>query len=135
MVGSKRAATQHIAAVDSESESEEDSEDEGQGGKAKKLRSKQKESVRRKAEQDIRKRESALADGTLVPESKDDFERMLIAQPNSSFLWVQYMAHHLQSAAIDAARAVAARALRTIDYREENVSSLYISYRLPLYGY
>jgi rRNA biogenesis protein RRP5 len=66
--------------------------------------------------------QAALADGTLVPEHKDDFERMLIAQPNSSFLWVQYMAHHLQSAAIDAARAVAARALRTIDYREEDVS-------------
>lgn len=63
-----------------------------------------------------------MADGTLVPETKDDFERMLIAQPNSSFLWVQYMAHHLQSAAVDAARAVAARALRTIDFREENVS-------------
>lgn len=65
--------------------------------------------------------QSALANGTLLPEHADDFERMLIAQPNSSFLWVQYMAFHLQSAAIDAARAVASRALRTIDYREEDV--------------
>lgn len=56
-----------------------------------------------------------------MPEHKDDFERMLIAQPNSSFLWVKYMAFHLQSADIDPARAVAARALRTIDYREEDV--------------
>jgi hypothetical protein len=59
-----------------------------------------------------------------VPESQDDFERMLIAQPNSSYLWVQYIAFHLQSAAIDAARAVAVRALRTIDFREEDVSTL-----------
>jgi len=107
-------------AVESDaSDSEAESDAEGAGKKSK-LRSRQKESARRKTEADIRNREAALADGTLVPEQKDDFERMLIAQPNSSFLWVQYMAFHLQSADVDSARAIAARALRTIDYREED---------------
>lgn len=106
--------------ADSDEDSEEnDSDAEGQGQGKTKLRSRQKDALRRKEEQSIRNREAALADGTLVPEQKDDFERMLIAQPNSSFLWVQYMAFHLQSAEIDPARSIAARALRTIDYREE----------------
>jgi rRNA biogenesis protein RRP5 len=44
---------------------------------------------------------------------------MLIAQPNASFLWVQYMSFHLKNAEIETARAIAERALRTIVFREE----------------
>jgi rRNA biogenesis protein RRP5 len=56
----------------------------------------------------------------LIPESSDDFERLLIAQPNSSFLWIHYIAHHLNSADVEAARMIANRALRTIHFREED---------------
>ncbi len=59
-------------------------------------------------------------DANAAPQSKNDFERLLIAQPNASHLWVQYMAFHLQSADIIGARAVAARALKTINFREED---------------
>lgn len=65
--------------------------------------------------------QNALVDGTLVPASKDDFERLVIATPNSSYIWIQYVAFHLQSADVESARSVAARALKTIGFREENV--------------
>ncbi|KAI9667406.1 MAG: rRNA biogenesis protein rrp5 [Bathelium mastoideum] len=54
------------------------------------------------------------------PQSADDFERQLLGQPNSSALWVQYMAYHLQLSDIDSARAIAERALKTINMREED---------------
>jgi rRNA biogenesis protein RRP5 len=114
--------------VDIEDDDDDDEEDDDDDatqlkGKGKnKLRSRQKQSLKRRAEESTRDKELALENGTLHPESKDDFERLLIAHPNSSFLWVQYMAFYLQSAAIEPARAIAARALRTIDYRDEDVS-------------
>lgn len=57
-----------------------------------------------------------------MPESATDFERLIIAQPNSSFLWIQYIAFHVKSADIEAARVIGSRALRTIHFREEDVS-------------
>lgn len=53
------------------------------------------------------------------PESVADFERLLLGQPNSSELWVKYMAFQLQLHEIDKARAIAERAVRTINMREE----------------
>ena len=47
------------------------------------------------------------------------FERNLVGQPNSSFLWIQYMAFHVERADLDRARAVAQRAVDTISFREE----------------
>ncbi|KIW64452.1 hypothetical protein PV04_09384 [Phialophora macrospora] len=48
------------------------------------------------------------------PQSPDDFERLLIAEPDNSVLWLQYMAFHLDLGDVDAARAVGERAIRTI---------------------
>jgi hypothetical protein len=57
----KRAAAQQVPQADSDSESSEDEASDADEGKAKgKLRSRQKESARRKAEQDIRNREVCL---------------------------------------------------------------------------
>uniref|UniRef100_A0A8C4PXD0 S1 motif domain-containing protein n=1 Tax=Eptatretus burgeri TaxID=7764 RepID=A0A8C4PXD0_EPTBU len=64
-------------------------------------------------------REREMADPTQVPRFVDDFERLLLGSPNSSLLWVQFMAFHLQSSEVEQARAVAERALRTISFREE----------------
>lgn len=54
-----------------------------------------------------------------VPSSADDFERLLLSSPNSSFLWIKYMAHLLSLGEIDAARTIAQKAINTINYREE----------------
>lgn len=53
------------------------------------------------------------------PESVTDFERALLASPNSSFLWIQYMSFQLQLHEVDKARRIGRQALERIAYREE----------------
>ena len=53
------------------------------------------------------------------PQSVADFERLLLGQPNSSYLWLSYMALQLQLNEVTKARDIAERAIRTIDMREE----------------
>lgn len=62
-------------------------------------------------------REAELMDPSLRPQDAAAFERLLLASPNSSLLWLQYMAQHLQATQIEQARAVAERALKTISFR------------------
>lgn len=57
---------------------------------------------------------------SLPMSSAGDFERTLLSQPDSSLIWTQYMAHLLQLGEVDKARAIAERALKTINIREEN---------------
>lgn len=101
------------------SESEEESEAEEQE-KGKALRTRQKEAAQRAAEQLTYQREAALLDGSAAPKTVEDFDRLLIAQPNSSYLWVRLIAFHLEKADVMSARNVATRALKTINFREEN---------------
>lgn len=54
-----------------------------------------------------------------APESVADFERMILGNPNSSVVWMNYMAFQLQLGEIDKAREIAERALKTINFREE----------------
>ncbi|KAJ9062221.1 rRNA biogenesis protein rrp5 [Entomophthora muscae] len=56
---------------------------------------------------------------TRAPEVASDFEKAVLASPNSSLVWIQYMAYHLQMSALDKAREIAKRALATISLREE----------------
>lgn len=58
-------------------------------------------------------------DPSRQPQSADDFDRLVLSSPNSSILWLQYMAFHLQATEIEKARAVAERALKTMCFREE----------------
>lgn len=103
----------------SDSEEEEDSDLEESTNKNKlrkaKLRSK-KEAELRTIEQEDR-----LASGKWEenPESSMDFDRLLLGNPNSSELWIKYMAFHLQLSEIKKAREVGKKALSTISYREE----------------
>ncbi|KAI9840320.1 MAG: rRNA biogenesis protein rrp5 [Sclerophora amabilis] len=53
------------------------------------------------------------------PQSVSDFERLLLSQPSSSYLWLSYMAFQIQLSEIDKAREIASRALRTIDITEQ----------------
>ncbi len=53
------------------------------------------------------------------PQSVADFERLLLGQPNSSYLWLSYMAFQLQLNEVERAREIAERAVRTISMREE----------------
>ncbi|CAO3592652.1 unnamed protein product [Absidia cylindrospora] len=54
-----------------------------------------------------------------APQSIGDFERLLVGSPDSSYLWINYMAYQLQLSEINKARAIGDRALKTINFREE----------------
>jgi rRNA biogenesis protein RRP5 len=84
-------------------------------------RSRKKQAKRRREEQEIAKREAALADGTADdnPETAADFERLLAGNPNSSEIWIRYMSFHLALADVQAAREVAMRAFGRIEFRQE----------------
>ncbi|XP_014822913.1 PREDICTED: protein RRP5 homolog [Poecilia mexicana] len=77
------------------------------------------EQEKKSAEKALLQREAELMDPSLRPQDAAAFERLLLASPSSSLLWLQYMAHHLQATQIEQARAVAERALKTISFREE----------------
>lgn len=74
---------------------------------------------KQKAEKELSRIEEALMDPRRQPESADDFDRLVLSSPNSSILWLQYMAFHLQATEIEKARAVAERALKTISFRSQ----------------
>ncbi|KAF3902867.1 hypothetical protein AA313_de0208013 [Arthrobotrys entomopaga] len=57
---------------------------------------------------------------TRKPQTASDFERLLLATPNDSLLWMSYMAHAVSNDDIVTARAIAERALKKIDHREED---------------
>ena len=75
-----------------------------------------KKKKRRKAEIKIDRTGDLDANG---PQSTADFERLLLGRPNSSVLWLSYMAFQLQLSEVNKAREIAERALKTINIREE----------------
>lgn len=96
-----------------------DGEDQDGSGKLQKKTRHELEQEKKAAEKALVQREIELMDPSLRPKDAAAFERLLLASPNSSLLWLQYMAHHLQATQIEQARAVAERALKTISFREE----------------
>lgn len=66
---------------------------------------------------ELYQKEHLLLEAGKGPESAEDFDRLLMATPNSSSLWVQYMVFFLHMAEVDKARGVAQRALATISFR------------------
>lgn len=61
-------------------------------------------------------------DSDRPPETIDDFDRLVTTSPNSSIVWIRFMAFHLDAGDIERARAVAERALKTINFRLVNPS-------------
>ena len=104
-----------------DSDTDGDDEEEDNEGKSSSHNSRKKHAQRRQEEREISRRETALADGTADenPETAGDFERLLAGDPNSSELWIRYMAFHLSLADISSARAVADKALSRIDFSQE----------------
>ncbi|KAM4603795.1 protein RRP5 homolog isoform 1-T2 [Polymixia lowei] len=96
-----------------------DGEDENEGGKPQKKSRHELELEKKETEKALVQREAELMDPGRRPQDSAAFERLLLASPSSSLLWLQYMAHHLQATQIEQARAVAERALKTISFREE----------------
>uniref|UniRef100_A0A5F8HAI3 Protein RRP5 homolog n=1 Tax=Monodelphis domestica TaxID=13616 RepID=A0A5F8HAI3_MONDO len=100
-------------------EDSSDSEDEEASQATLKKSKKGKELEKQEAEKELSRIEAALMDPNWKPETADDFDRLVLSSPNSSILWLQYMAFHLHATEIEKARAVAERALKSISFREE----------------
>jgi rRNA biogenesis protein RRP5 len=79
-----------------------------------------KAATKRREEKRVMEREELLSSGDGVrPTTAADYDRLLITSPNSSVVWVNYIAHHVALGEIDRARKVAERALKTISVRED----------------
>nr|CAI5822540.1 unnamed protein product [Callosobruchus analis] len=83
--------------------------------KKKKLTAAERAELAKKEEERISKIERELADATKAPENAEQFDRLLMGNPNSSELWTKYMSFHIASTEIDKARTVAKRALQAIN--------------------
>ncbi|OJJ37524.1 hypothetical protein ASPWEDRAFT_50685 [Aspergillus wentii DTO 134E9] len=70
-----------------------------------------KKKKNRKAEIEVDRTGDLDANG---PQSVADYERLLLGEPDSSLLWLQYMAFQLELGEVEKAREIAERALRTI---------------------
>jgi rRNA biogenesis protein RRP5 len=46
-----------------------------------------------------------------IPQTPDDFEKLVRSSPNSSFIWIKYMSTLLDLADVEKARAVAERSV------------------------
>ena len=107
---------------DDSDDSDSDSEDEGfsfkppSSDKANAAVSEPKKKKQKMSAAEIDAREAALASGEADanPTTVDDFERLILASPSDSELWMKYMAHHLETTSPDEARKIAQRALRRI---------------------
>lgn len=63
------------------------------------------------------------------PASIDDFEKLLISEPNNSLFYIKYIAYLLSIFEIEKARQVAERGLKKIHFRKENDKlNLYVAY-------
>ncbi|XP_059157358.1 protein RRP5 homolog [Physella acuta] len=67
----------------------------------------------------IQEFEQSQLDRTATPQSANDFEKLVLQSPNSSLIWLRFMAFHIELGEIDKARTVAEKALNTITFREE----------------
>ena len=94
---------------------------EGEDGVPSAARGMSKRAQRVAEEAETRRLESRLASGEAErnPETKEDYERLVLAQPGSSMAWIRFMAWQLSLSEVDSARRVAERALAAIPYRQE----------------
>ena len=115
------AQTQEKGHISDSDKSEEDTP-------AKKKTKRQKRAAKRKEEESIYRAEQSLLDPNRQPDSSADFDRLLLANPNSSYLWIQYMAYQLHLADVEGARGVGRRALEGINFRlEEEKLNVWVS--------
>lgn len=79
--------------------------------------SKKKRKKNRKPEIQVDRTGELDANG---PQSVADYERLLLGEPDSSLLWLQYMAFQLELGEVEKARAIAERALRSITMGQDS---------------
>ncbi|CAA0842788.1 Unknown protein [Striga hermonthica] len=88
-----------------------------------KSKKKAKKKAREEREREIRAAEERLLEKD-IPRSADEFEKLIRSSPNSSFIWIKYMAFMLSLADIEKARSIAERALQYCDPKKVHLALL-----------
>ncbi|XP_039492293.1 protein RRP5 homolog [Drosophila santomea] len=101
-----------------EDEELNEAETQKNAAKKKRLSAKEKAKAEVKEEQRLREIEERNADPKARLETIDQYERLVIAQPNNSISWLKYIAFLLSNTEIEKARDLARRAISTISFRE-----------------
>lgn len=96
-----------------------DAEAAGDGKVAKRTRH-QKKSLKKQKEERIRDVEKSRRAGLVAPKNVSEFEQMVVSSPNSSYVWIQYMAYVISQGEVGKARKLAERAIATISFREQH---------------
>ena len=88
--------------------------------KPKKKTKKQKQKDFLEKEIEIRKEERNLLENQEnPPTSIDDYEKLLLKTPNSSFVWINYIAFLMEQKGVEEARSLAERALKALNFKSE----------------
>ena len=74
---------------------------------------------KRELEEEIRQYEMTVARGENLPKNNSDFEKLILGSPNSSVIWIRYMAYHVSINQIEKARSIAERGTKSINFQEE----------------
>ncbi|KAK1467106.1 S1 RNA binding domain-containing protein [Colletotrichum melonis] len=93
----------------------DDSENESKA-KSKKAKTTEKKEKKKGGEIQIDRTADLDAHG---PQTATDYERLLLGQPDSSQLWIEYMALQMKVSELSKARETAERAIKTINIREQ----------------
>ncbi|KAN0023901.1 hypothetical protein ACTFIV_008291 [Dictyostelium citrinum] len=93
---------------------DEDEIDEDEITDSKKKQKTEKNKNKNKQEQEIQEREDLLANNNVAPEGPQDFERMILGTPNSSYIWIKFMSYYLGLSEISKAREIGERAIKKI---------------------
>ena len=98
--------------------SKEEKEDSAESEKEEEEKSKKKKKKTKKVKEE--KKQNYEGSSKSKPETISDYEKLIIAHPNDSMIWIKYMAFLLSITEVDKARAVAERGLQRINLREED---------------
>jgi len=67
----------------------------------------------------LKKEQQILEEDIDNVDSKEGYERLILRNPNSSYLWIRYLAFMMKIEGVKAARKVIEKALRTINFENE----------------
>ncbi|KAJ3431155.1 protein rrp5 [Anaeramoeba flamelloides] len=99
---------------------EDESDEELDNLEKKKLEKKLKKHEKKIRKQKVQQEEQHLINKDKIPESIEDFERLILGSPDSSYIWNHYISYFVSLTEIEKAKQIAERALKSINIREEN---------------
>lgn len=113
---------------DGEGEMDEEMEEDGEESEEEKVPEKKGLKHRIAEERKIQEVEKQLGSAE-QPQSLDDFERVLVSNPDQSYVWIQYIAYVLENLDVKAARRVAERAVKSVSISSDQEKlNIWIAY-------